>query len=357
MLDISIVVTSFNVGPYLSAAVASIVDGIDAISYEVIIVDDGSTDSSPSIAESLASRYHNVRTILFKDRTVGGVASAANAGINAAKGEFLGFLDGDDIVLPGTFDKLVWAAKSGSADIAICGFATLMHESGVLVPQYDRDDWSQLVSTPVITGDHIFDLLYVSPEPWRKIYRRAFLGENLRFPVVENYFEDVPFHWAIIHTAKSAAICDFIGFHHRGQRSGQTTYGDADRRAAALFHYAELVKSESVSAHRVAQMALLAWFIRGLSWIRGDLSPEVACKVMSMARDLLNRFPKKDIAIAAARRQAGGKLIRRNRRAFLALMYLSVGAKRLFLRRLAAKKITNGEIWMTHLVWQYWRRG
>jgi len=355
MIDASIIVTSYNVEAYLEVAVSSILNGTNEISFEIIIVDDGSADSSPEIAKSLANQHPNVRVIAWKQNTIGGVSTAANAGIDAAQGEFIGFLDGDDLVLPGTFDKLVDAARSTGSDLAICSFNSLVDESGVLTPPYDQDEWSKLASQPPVTGDELYNLLFVSPEPWRKIYRREFLGEGLRFPVVDNYFEDVPFHWAVIEMAKQAVICDFVGFHHRVRRPGQTILGDADRRAAALFHYVTLVKNEKILADGVARLALISWVIRGLGWTRGELSPEVAAKVVTMARDLLDRFSKKDIAAAATRRPPNDDGKWRDRRAFVALLYLNLGAERLFFRRLATTKAMNVEIWVAHLVSRIWR--
>src|SRR5262249_52777124 len=90
--DVSIVVPAYGVAQYLPQCIESLVNQSIG-SKEIIIVDDGSIDGSGAIADSWANRYPCVRVI---HKTNGGCASARSAGLHAAKGEFIGFVDGDD---------------------------------------------------------------------------------------------------------------------------------------------------------------------------------------------------------------------------------------------------------------------
>lgn len=91
---ISIVVTAYNIERYLSRCIDSIILHVKC-DYEVILVDDGSTDNSARICDEYAGRYDNIRVIHQDNR---GVSVARNRGIEEAKGEWLWFVDGDDYI-------------------------------------------------------------------------------------------------------------------------------------------------------------------------------------------------------------------------------------------------------------------
>ena len=95
-------------------------DSILAQTYpclEVILVDDGSPDGCPAICDEYAREDRRVR-VIHKEN--GGLSDARNAGIDAAKGKFLGFVDSDDYVHPRFYELLLQALKEEGADIAGC---------------------------------------------------------------------------------------------------------------------------------------------------------------------------------------------------------------------------------------------
>ena len=85
--------------------------------YKVILVDDGSPDGCPAICDEYAREDRRVR-VIHKEN--GGLSDARNAGIDAAKGKFLGFVDSDDYVHPRFYELLLQALKEEGADIAGC---------------------------------------------------------------------------------------------------------------------------------------------------------------------------------------------------------------------------------------------
>ena len=111
---ISIIVPVYKVEKYLKRCV----DSILAQTYpclEVILVDDGSPDGCPAICDEYAREDRRVR-VIHKEN--GGLSDARNAGIDAAKGKFLGFVDSDDYVHPRFYELLLQALKGEGADIA-----------------------------------------------------------------------------------------------------------------------------------------------------------------------------------------------------------------------------------------------
>lgn len=96
---LSIVIPAYNVAAYISVAVQSALDQ-DFRDLEVIVVDDGSTDATPLVLAALARQRRDPRLRILRQENAG-LSGARNAGIEAARGAFVGFLDGDDIWLPG----------------------------------------------------------------------------------------------------------------------------------------------------------------------------------------------------------------------------------------------------------------
>ena len=114
---ISVIVPVYNVEEYLERCVDSILRQTYT-NLEVILVDDGSTDNCPQICEQYASFDKRVRVI---HQSNGGLFAARNAGIDAAKGEYLSFIDSDDFISEDMYTSLYGNLKKYDADIAACG--------------------------------------------------------------------------------------------------------------------------------------------------------------------------------------------------------------------------------------------
>ncbi len=113
---ISIIVPIYNVKPYLSHCVESILNSTYQ-DFELILVDDGSTDGSARICDNFASRDTRVKVIHKQN---GGVASARNEGLKEAQGEFISFVDGDDVIHPEMLQILYNTLQQGSYDFSMC---------------------------------------------------------------------------------------------------------------------------------------------------------------------------------------------------------------------------------------------
>ncbi|WP_145871301.1 glycosyltransferase family 2 protein, partial [Bacillus licheniformis] len=110
---ISIIVPMYNVEDYIEECVDSL-RRQTLKNIEIILVDDGSPDRSGEIARTYCSLDARVKVIHKKN---GGLSSARNAGLQAATGDYVGFVDGDDFVLPAMFENMYAAAKKDDLDI------------------------------------------------------------------------------------------------------------------------------------------------------------------------------------------------------------------------------------------------
>ena len=124
----SVIVPVYNVEDYLETCVASVI-AQTCRDYEIILVDDGSTDHSAAMCDQLA-RQHHCRVIHQKN---GGLGAARNTGIEAAQGDYLFFLDSDDFISPDTLQGLSEEMDRVPADIYTFGLSRLTGP-GILRP-------------------------------------------------------------------------------------------------------------------------------------------------------------------------------------------------------------------------------
>ncbi len=115
---VSIIVPVYNVAAYLDECVRSLV-GQSYRDLEILLIDDGSKDNSGQICDCWATQDSRIRVI---HKVNGGAASARNAGLDAATGEYICFVDSDDVVLPEYVQTLVQALENQNADASVCGF-------------------------------------------------------------------------------------------------------------------------------------------------------------------------------------------------------------------------------------------
>lgn len=164
---ISVIIPAFNCQDTLANAVKSVI-GADFSSYEIIIIDDGSQDGTPAVISSLKEKYEAVKSIRTQN---GGPAKARNAGLNAAKGEYIMFLDSDDEYEKDIF-SVVAPALNSSPDLVIFGFRQRFAgkaEDKIYSPSSPFD----------IDGYYKNNLLN---QVWNKAYKKSFLDENnIRF--------------------------------------------------------------------------------------------------------------------------------------------------------------------------------
>jgi glycosyltransferase involved in cell wall biosynthesis len=267
---LSIIVTAYNIEAYIRQSLDCVLNQT-LRDIEVIVVDDGSTDATPDIIREYAKIDSRIIPILFDKNTVGGVATAANAGMDVATGDFIGFADGDDIYDPTMFAKLYDAAIMYSADLAMCNYQLLDASTGELKDPADIDRWRDYPQDTVVELNDTTRraMLKFISVPWRKIYRRDLVERiNLRFPVGDYFFEDNPFHWASTIGAQSIAIVPEKLCQHRVARVGQTM-ATVDSRLLRIFKHHDNIR-DWLRQHGHDQYYrddLLEWTASQLSWV------------------------------------------------------------------------------------------
>ena len=178
---ISVIVPVYNVERYLRRCVDSIL-AQTCRDLEIILVDDGSTDGCPSICDGYAAADSRVKVI---HKANGGLSDARNAGLEIASGEWVGFVDSDDFIMPEMYETLLRACVEHGVSIAMCGRRLVDEADTTLRYEY-------CFSEPVmLSAEEALRSLLMTEEAcdsaaWDKLYRRD-LFEGVRYPVGVHY--------------------------------------------------------------------------------------------------------------------------------------------------------------------------
>lgn len=213
MPKLSIIIPVYNVEKYLPKCIDSLICGDGG--YEIILVNDGSTDGSPDILADYAARYPALIRIITTPN--GGLGHARNTGIDAAMGDYLLFVDSDDYLSPDAFGSIL-AALDGSFDICIFDILSVNESGKVLkkMPGTARPDGS------VFSLNEYPELLFELPAAWNKIYRRElFTATGIRYPD-RAWFEDLRTTTKLYTAAKRIKYVSRSWYNYL-QRAGSIT--------------------------------------------------------------------------------------------------------------------------------------
>ena len=201
----SIVVSIYNIQDYIKECVDSILNQT-VKDFELLLVDDGSTDGSGKICEDYA-KIDNRVTVLHKQN--GGQSDARNAGLSASKGEYVYFVDGDDWLLPNTLEEFDTLLKEyGNVDFIHGRYTIYYTQTGKyeLIPNYIDNSW--VVGK---TGQEAFVEAYKRNLPIamgiRGVYNRNFLVSNNLFFAKGLYGEDEDWTPRLFYSANRLLGC------------------------------------------------------------------------------------------------------------------------------------------------------
>lgn len=194
----SIVVPVYNVADYLPKCMDSLL-GQDFDDFEIILVDDGATDGKcPALCDQYAAKFpERVRTI---HQANGGLGAARNTGLEAAKGEYLFFVDSDDSIAPEALSVLAKEIHKSHADMYVFGFWCVEGEE-----MHPIEATKAPGSEPFTLKDYPA-LLLEPPMAWARIYRKElFLDTGIRYPA-RVWYEDLHTTPKCLHQARQIVV-------------------------------------------------------------------------------------------------------------------------------------------------------
>ena len=198
-IGLTIIIPMFAAENRISHALSSILEqGREDI--EIICVDDVSPDNQVAVVEKL-QETHPVIRLIRNDRNMG-PGGSTNAGIDAARGDYVVIVHADDTLLPGALDTLGEVVTDNKPDLVLVGCDEMRR--GTIRALTDPTLTAELAAHPgPLSADVDPRVLLWPPSPWSKVYQREFLNRHaLRFP--EGVFEDIP--WSIHTTLHARTI-------------------------------------------------------------------------------------------------------------------------------------------------------
>lgn len=198
-MKLSVIVPVYKAEAYLRECVDSILNQTEK-DLEIILVNDGSPDSSGDICAEYVARYPDKITLISLDN--GGQGRARNHGIDVAKGDFLSFIDSDDFIEPDMYELMLAAAERECADIVVCDMEKRYDDGGV---EYVK---SALQEDPMAAVGSASN----------KIFKRSLVGD-VRFPV-GLWYEDFSFSAKLaMLSEKTAFVNEPLYIYRCGQES------------------------------------------------------------------------------------------------------------------------------------------
>ena len=226
---ISVIVPVYNVERYLPMCLESIVQQC-MDDYEVILVNDGSTDSSGAICDEFAAKHSEFRNIYQKNQ---GVASARNRGVEEAKGEYILFLDSDDFLVPDAIKPLLELAKENELDVLGFSYLTVPEET-TSAPEVSFETPQKL---EVLNGyDYIARFNYTAQIWWYLVRRELLIKNNLLLPV-GHVLEEAAFNMRLFLKAERLAQVPNVAYCYRNRPSSIMHNTDEEHVSKMLDDY------------------------------------------------------------------------------------------------------------------------
>lgn len=196
----------FNVESYINEALDSVLEQASTeIELEIIIVDDGSTDHTKDFIKEYQEKHHNIK--LIEQQGIG-PGKARNIAIDLSTGDYIAFIDGDDILYPQSYKKMLASARQNDADIVVGNVSRFDSTRDFFLSGLHRKIFSdELVGISILN----YSPLLFDTTSWNKLFKGSFLREHdIKFPEGILY-EDIPFNMAAhIKSSNTNIILDYV---------------------------------------------------------------------------------------------------------------------------------------------------
>ncbi|MCX4350743.1 MAG: glycosyltransferase [Lachnospiraceae bacterium] len=266
---ISVIVPVFNIEEYIGECIESIISQSYS-DLEIILVDDGSTDRSGGICDTYAQKDNRIQVI---HKNNGGLVSARKAGLRAAKGKYISYVDGDDWIDSRMYQKLL--EMNSTADVIAfagyeeygpgreCGYKKNTIEEGLYESGEER---FRLYSLMMFNGNFFENgvLTYL----WSKLIKRELLMEpQMNVPDEVSYAEDAACIYPCLLKAESVYVSNELLYHYRVRQDSMVKEEIGKEKLQKLFQ----ILGSSFSSHPLKEKLLeqLKHFIRHAMLLKG----------------------------------------------------------------------------------------
>lgn len=222
-MKLSIIVPVYNLENYIAAALESLLSIRFSFDFEIIVINDGSTDGSESVIRDYQQKQSQIKLYTIQNQ---GVSNARNIGISSARGEYITFVDGDDTVDPDFFERAVQELDGGGYDFV---------QGNYRIIDGDNTSYEQFVSEDVvitekdIMHEKLFGLEQViHNHVWGKVFRAEIIKDTL-FDRTIKIGEDLKFVFDVIEKSKKIKLLSCVGYNYIQRNTSAMHVADINR--------------------------------------------------------------------------------------------------------------------------------
>lgn len=272
-MKLSIIVPVYNVEAFLNKCVDSLLDqDLSREDYEIVLVNDGSTDSSGALCDTLAAEHGNIRVIHQRNR---GLSGARNAGIPGASGTYVMFVDSDDFLCPNVLGTLVGLMESKELDILRFNYQNVNMDGAVFEPNKYVKPYVEY-SGEVCDGETFLnERLGFACYAWQFMVKSSIIRKEGNAFKEGVYFEDVEWTPRILLQARRAASTDTIVYNYLFRNGSIARNADHEKKRKAIRDKMTILEAFAALKPRV----------KDDRWFRG-MSAQIALSVL----DSVGRF-------------------------------------------------------------------
>lgn len=202
---VSIIIPAYNIEKCIERCLDSVVSQIYK-NLEIIVVDDGSTDRTGEILDAYQKKDSRILLIHKKN---GGVSSARNCGLDIAAGDYIGFVDGDDVIAEDMYSTLVKMIEEENADIAHCGYQMVFPKR----VDYYYNTKKKKIQTQEEGIQDLIEGKFIEPALVTKLYKRKIVGKK-RLNTQLKINEDLMFNYELFKGVKKSVYYDVTPYSY-----------------------------------------------------------------------------------------------------------------------------------------------
>ena len=224
LMKISIIVPMYNVEKYIDRCLSSLINQT-YYRIEIILINDGSTDSTFNIAKKYADNDERIILLDFENK---GVSAARNQGLNVATGDYCLFVDSDDWLDLDWIEKLIQKVKTDQVDVVVSGYYYNSHEQKRVLPSGEKNvkELLNMVADPMCECNSAL---------WNKLIL-ANLAKQFRFDETLSIGEDMLYLCQCIIAAQKILVIEEAGYHYF-QRSDSAMSGVTEKMLTGILAY------------------------------------------------------------------------------------------------------------------------
>lgn len=262
---ISIIVPIYNVGKYLPTCIESILNQTFK-NFELILVNDGSTDNSGVVCDDYAKKDTRIKII---HKSNGGVSSARNAGLYVAKGEYIGFVDPDDYIDKNMYEKLYRLCIDNNSDIAICRFNREIN--GKIQNKESTEEIIELNNMEAM--NELFKGNLYRFSLCNKLFSKKCFNDVL-FPE-ERIHEDLSTTYKLFANSKKAVYINYCGYIYVRRENSILTSTYNEKRLQAFIAWDEIIEFIDKNYYEIIEQVIATftyWCVDNILYILNQVN-------------------------------------------------------------------------------------